>query len=271
MVLVQAQDLARELTHENPPLVLDARYNLRGRDGHEEYRDGHVPGAIWVDMDHELAGPAGEQGRHPLPDPAVFEAAMRRVGLSGGRPVVVCDGGSTLGAARLWWMLRDAGHESVRVLDGGFAAWRAAGLSVATGDVEPGIAGDFTSRPGQRSRVDVADVAAGRCQVVDVRAPERYRGEVEPIDPVAGHIPGAVNLPAARSFADGRFRPAAELAELFADIPAGAAFSCGSGITAAQSLLAMEVAGRSDGALYPGSWSEWIADPSRPIATGPDA
>lgn len=270
MVLVEPDQLAAELRSPTPPLVLDARYNLRGRDGHEEYRDGHVPGAVYVDLDTELAGPAGARGRHPLPDDAVFAAAMRRVGLSEGDPVVVCDGGSTLGAARLWWLLRDSGHEAVRVLNGGLAAWQESGHPIATGEVVPAAPGTFSGRPGQLPRVEVGDIAGGDLVVVDVRAPERYRGEVEPIDPVAGHIPGAVNLPAAESFAGGRFRPAIELAELFADIPAGAAFSCGSGVTATQSLLALAVAGRNDGVLYPGSWSEWIADPDRPVATGSD-
>lgn len=268
MVLVQPDELAADLASDAAPLVLDARFNLRGRDGHEEYRDGHVPGARYVDLGTELAGEPGPRGRHPLPDPDVFTAAMRRVGVSADRALVVCDGGSILGAARLWWLLRDSGHPDVRVLDGGFAAWQAAGLPVETGDAEPGPAGDFDGTPGRLPSVTVAEVAAGTRTVVDVRAPERYAGLTEPIDPVAGHIPGAVNVPASESFADGRFRSPAELAAHFAQVPVGAAFSCGSGITAAQSVLAMTIAGRTDGVLYPGSWSEWIADPARPVATG---
>lgn len=267
--LVQPEELAAELAAgDGSPLVLDVRYNLLGPDGHQEYREGHVPGAVWVDLDAELAGPPGAGGRHPLPDPEVFVAAMQRVGLSNGAPVVTCDGGSQLGAARLWWLLRDYGHESVRVLDGGFPVWRDAGLPLESGESPVRAAGDFAGEPGHLPRVDVDQVAAGERLVVDVRAPERFAGESEPIDPVAGHIPGAVNVPAADSFAGGRFRAPAELVEHFAAVPSGAAISCGSGITATQTLLALEVAGRDDAVLYPGSWSEWITDPDRPVATG---
>lgn len=268
-LLVQPTQLAAELAEDDgSPLVLDVRYNLMGPDGHQEYREGHVPGAVWVDLDAELAGAPGSGGRHPLPEPDVFVAAMRRVGLTNGTPVVVCDGGSLLGASRLWWLLCDHGHPDVRVLDGGFAAWRDAGLPLESGEAPVRATGDFVGEPGHLPRVDVAEVAAGERPLLDVRAPERFTGESEPVDPVAGHVPGAVNVPAAGSFRDGRFRPAAELAEHFATVPSGAAVYCGSGVTATQTLLAMAIAGRTDAVLYPGSWSEWITDPDRPVATG---
>ena len=268
--LVQPTALTAELAEgDGAPLVLDVRYNLMGPAGHQEYRDGHVPGAVWVDLDAELAGPPGAGGRHPLPEPEVFIAAMRRVGLSVGMPVVVCDGGSLLGASRLWWLLRDYGHEDVRVLDGGFAAWRDAGLPLESGEVPVRATGTFTGEPGHLPQVDVSTVAEGERPLVDVRAAERFAGESEPIDPVAGHVPGATNLPAGESFRDGKFRTASELADHFDAVPSGAAIYCGSGVTATQTLLAMAVAGRSDAVLYPGSWSEWITDPDRPVATGP--
>lgn len=267
--LVQPEALVGELAQDGrAPLVLDVRYNLMGPDGHQEYRDGHVPGAVWVDLDGELAGPPGERGRHPLPESAVFIAAMRRVGLSDGMPVVVCDGGSLLGAARLWWLLRDYGHESVRVLDGGFAAWRDAGLPLESGELPVRATGTFTGEPGHLPQITVSEAAAGERPLVDVRAAERFAGETEPVDPVAGHIPGAINMPAADSFQDGKFRPATELSDHFAEVPDGAAIYCGSGVTATQTLLAMEIAGRRDGALFAGSWSEWITDPERTVATG---
>lgn len=247
-------------------LVLDARWNLSGPSGHEEYLAGHLPGAVWIDLDRDLAAPAGEGGRHPLPESEVFVAAMRRAGVRNERPVVVCDGGSTLGAARLWWLLRDHGHPDVWVLDGGFAAWQAAGRPVATGEVEV-EPGDFSGEPGQLGQVTVDDILAEDLALVDVRTPERFAGHHEPVDPVAGHIPGAVNVPAGESFDRGRFRPADELAAHFEAVPDGAVIYCGSGVTAAQTVLALALAGRDDVALYPGSWSGWITDPTRPVAT----
>lgn len=247
-------------------LVLDARWNLSGPPGHEEYLAGHLPGAVWVDVEHDLAGPPGKGGRHPLPAAEVFIAAMRRAGVRNDRPVIVCDGGSTLGAARLWWLLRDLGHPDVWVLDGGFEAWQAAGLPVETGEVEV-TPGDFSGEPGQMAQVEVADILAGDHTLVDVRTAERYAGHHEPVDPVAGHIPGALNVPAGGSLREGRFLPADELATHFELVPDDAVVYCGSGITAAQTVLALALAGRDDVALYPGSWSGWITDPNRPVVT----
>lgn len=265
--LITAPELASCLDRVT---VLDVRYRTGGPTGRGEYDAGHVPGASYVDVDADLADPPGTRGRHPLPDPERFVVAMRRVGVSDGRPVVVYDDWEGRAAARAWWLLRYHGHADVRVLDGGWPAWRAGGgpVSTAPGSPEPG---DFTSRPGGLPMVEagrVLDVAV----VVDARAAERYRGETEPIDPVAGRIPGAVNVPTTENVdAAGRFRSAEELARIYAAVGATAgadvAAYCGSGVTAAHDVLAMELAGVT-AALYPGSWSEWVADRSRPVETG---
>jgi thiosulfate/3-mercaptopyruvate sulfurtransferase len=252
-------------------VVLDVRYRTGGPPGRDDYLAGHVPGAAYVDLDGDLAAAPGAGGRHPLPLTADFEAAMRRVGVTDGRPVVVYDDWEGRAAARAWWLLRFHGHTHVRVLDGGWSAWLASGGEVETGDSADPEPGDFTARPGGMPVVEapgVRDVDV----LVDARAPERYRGEVEPIDPVAGHIPGAVNLPTEVNVgADGRFRSAEELRESYAAVGATAgrdvAAYCGSGVTAAHDVLALEVAGVT-AALYPGSWSGWITDPERPVETG---
>ncbi|MEU6171770.1 sulfurtransferase [Streptantibioticus parmotrematis] len=252
------------------PAVLDVRYQLGGPPGRPQYEAGHIPGAVYVDLDTELAGEPGASGRHPLPELAVFAEAMRRAGVSADRPVVVYDGDKGWAAARAWWMLRWAGHEDVRVLDGGLAAWDG---ESETGErtAEPG---DFTPRPGAVPLLDADQAAAlaRRGLLLDARAGERYRGEVEPIDPVAGHIPGAVSAPTAENLeADGRFRPAAELTERFTALgatpDAEVGVYCGSGVSAAQQVLALAIAG-VPAALYAGSWSEWTHGGTRPVATG---
>ena len=208
-LLVGPAVLARELAGGAPPLVIDARWQLGGPPGAGRYRAGHLPGAVFVDLDEDLSGPPGAGGRHPLPEAAAFQAAMRRAGLSAGRPVVVYDDGDSVAAARAWWTLRYFGHDQVRVLDGGFAAWTAAGLPADTvvPDVPPG---DFTATAGGMPLID-ADGAAALARagvLLDVRSPERYRGEAEPVDPVAGHIPGALSAPVTgSSTAGGRFQP----------------------------------------------------------------
>jgi thiosulfate/3-mercaptopyruvate sulfurtransferase len=252
--------------------LLDVRYRMGDPTGHEQYAAGHLPGAAYVDMDTALAAPPGKGGRHPLPDVAVFEAAMRRAGVSADRPVVVYDDWAGHAAGRAWWLLRYHGHGDVRLLDGGWSAWVADGGPVETGDVAP-ARGAFTADPGHLPLVEAADVPRVAV-LVDARAPERYRGETEPIDPVAGRIPGAVNVPTSSNLTeDGRFRSADELRELYADAVEAArqgrsvAAYCGSGVTAVHDLVALEVAGVT-AALYPGSWSEWITDPERPVERG---
>ncbi|MGI9157072.1 MAG: sulfurtransferase [Marmoricola sp.] len=251
--------------------VLDVRYRMGGPPGRDVYAAGHVPGAAYVDLDEDLAGDPGERGRHPLPDPLVLEGAMQRAGVWNDSPVVVYDDWVGRAAARCWWLLRWAGHVDVRVLDGGWSAWQAAGFATEEGDAAP-EPGDFVVRPGQVPTVEVGDVVAHRGVLVDARAPERYRGEVEPVDPVAGHIPGAVNVPTENNLtADGRFRTPDELRATYAAVGvepgAEVAVYCGSGVTACHDILALAVAG-VPATLYPGSWSEWLADPSRPVETG---
>ncbi|MFI6583928.1 sulfurtransferase [Embleya sp. NPDC050493] len=276
--LIKAADLAAALESSSPPLVLDVTWQLGGPPGIDSYRIAHVPGARFVDLATELSGPhtpTGAGGRHPMPEPAAFGTAMRRLGVSPETDVVVYDAGQSVAAARAWWLLRYFGHDRVRVLDGGFGAWTAANLPVT--DVVPGPAepGTFVPRPGGMSRLDADEtaalVAAGGV-LLDARAGERFRGETEPIDAKAGHIPGAISAPATEyTHADGRFREPAELKEYFAARGAvhGArvAAYCGSGATAAHEVLALSLAG-VPAALYAGSWSDWITDPDRPVATG---
>ncbi|MFF4809906.1 sulfurtransferase [Micromonospora chersina] len=274
-LLVEPDRLAAELDRADPPTLLDVRWRLAGPPAREDYLAGHLPGAVFVDLDTELCGRPGAAGRHPLPDPAALQAALRAAGVRAGHPVVVYDGGDGMSAARAWWTLRWAGHRAVRVLHGGFPAWVAAGLPLSTEAPAP-TSGDVTVAPGELPVLDAGEAArlaaADTGVLLDVRAAPRYRGETEPIDPVAGHIPGAVNLPAPGYVAEGRFPTAEALRERFAaagvaeGAPVGA--YCGSGVTAAQAVLALHLAGRPDAALYVGSWSNWVADPARPVATG---
>ncbi|MER6585179.1 sulfurtransferase [Micromonospora chalcea] len=274
-LLVEPDRLAVELDHADPPTLLDVRWRLTGPPGRADYAAGHLPGAVFVDLDTELCGRPGAAGRHPLPDPAALQAALRAAGVRAGHPVVVYDGGDGMSAARAWWTLRWAGHRQVRVLHGGYPAWTAAGLPVDTGVPAP-APGDVTVAPGALPVLDAARAArlaaAEPGVLLDVRAAPRYRGEHEPVDPVAGHVPGAVNLPAPEYVTQGRFPDADALRERFAaaGVDAGAPVGayCGSGVTAAQAVLALHLAGRPDAALYVGSWSEWVADPDRPVATG---
>src|SRR5215472_5378448 len=204
--------LADALAAADPPVLIDVRWRLGGPPGIESYRAGHLPGAIYVDLDSELAGPPGEGGRHPLPDRAAFQSAMRAAGVRDDHPVVVYDEADATIAARAWWLLRYHGHSCVLVLDGGLRAWAAAGLPVTTEEVRP-APGNFTARPGQLPVLDAAGAAvvASSGTLLDARAPARYRGETEPVDKVAGHIPGALSAPTAENVrADGLFRPAPE-------------------------------------------------------------
>ncbi|GAA0540882.1 sulfurtransferase [Saccharopolyspora subtropica] len=269
------------LRQEPHPTLLDIRWSLLGPPGRQDYEAGHLPGAVFVDLDAELAAPPGPAGRHPLPDPAALEGVLRRAGVDRGRPVVVYDADNGSAAARAWWLLRWAGHESVAVLDGGYAAWTAEGRPTTTEQPTP-REGDFRVRPGSMPVIDADEAArlAREGTLLDARAPERYRGDVEPLDPRAGHIPGAVNAPfAAHVAADGRWRSPEDLARHFADLGVGGSGPvgayCGSGVTACSVLLALEHAGLTGpdrpAALYAGSWSNWSADPDRPAATGPEA
>jgi thiosulfate/3-mercaptopyruvate sulfurtransferase len=239
--------------------VVDCRYKLgEPGAGEELWRAGHIPGAAFLDVDRDLAAEPGERGRHPLPEPKAFEAAARRAGIGPETLVIAYDEAAEGGAARLWWLLRHFGHDRVAVLDGGLRAWREEGGPLEAGE-EQLASGTFTAVPRDTDTSEVEDLA-GRL-LLDARAPERYRGEVEPIDPVAGRIPGAANLPFAELAPGGRFLAPDELRARFE--AAGAAPGrelvayCGSGITACVVLLAAEVAGLEPGRLYPGSWSEW--------------
>ncbi|WP_327416846.1 sulfurtransferase [Streptomyces sp. NBC_01233] len=273
--ILSAAELRNELAGSRPPVLLDVRWQLGGPDQRPAYEEGHLAGAVYVDLDRELAGPPGAGGRHPLPDPEAFGAVMRRAGVSAHAPVVVYDGGQGWAAARAWWLLRWTGHPNVRVLDGGLAAWTAAGGGVTADRVTP-EEGDFKPAPGVVGLLD-ADAAAVRARegvLLDARAGERYRGEVEPIDPVAGHIPGALSAPTTENVGpDGRFLPAHALRARFEGLGASeggpVGVYCGSGVSGAHEVLALEVAGIASD-LYAGSWSEWSSDPARPVATGPD-
>jgi thiosulfate/3-mercaptopyruvate sulfurtransferase len=267
--LISAAELRERLDEVT---VLDVRYRMGGPPGRQEYDRGHVPGAAYVDLDRDLAAPPGAGGRHPLPEPEAFGAAMRRAGVSAGRAVVVYDDWAGHAAGRCWWLLRHHGHRDVRVLDGGFSAWREAGGTVqaSTPQTEEG---DFRPGPGAMPVVEadrVLDVPA----LVDARAAERYRGETEPVDPVAGHIPGALNVPTGTNLgADGRFRSPEQLQALYeaAGVPLDGtevAVYCGSGVTATHDLIALELLG-VHATLYPGSWSEWVTDPGRPVEPPP--
>jgi thiosulfate/3-mercaptopyruvate sulfurtransferase len=284
--LVSAAELAERLMTDGGrrPTILDVRWELGTGPRRDLYAEGHIPGAAFVDLDAELAGPvspSGAGGRHPLPTTTDFETAMRRAGVDSGRGVVVYDAAASTAAARAWWLLRYFGHRDVAVLDGGLTAWLHAGGKLEVG---PGLGdnrgGDFAGRPGAMPVLDAAGAAAlaQTGALLDARAVERFRGESEPVDPVAGHIPGAHNRPTTLNLTDSaRFLEPAELRAAFAragvgdGVPVGV--YCGSGVTAAHEVLALELAGR-EASLYPGSWSDWISDPARPVSRshppGPD-
>ncbi|WP_415268205.1 sulfurtransferase [Acidovorax sacchari] len=278
--LISAAELAAARADGTPLLVLDCSFELSNHDaGRQAYEAGHIPGARYVHLEHVLsAEKTGTNGRHPLPDRDAFAQAMAALGAQDDTQVVAYDNAGGMYAARLWWMLRWAGHRAVAVLDGGMAAWKAAGQPVSTEEPAPPPAGRFTLRTPLVSTLAYEDVKAnigtGQRLVLDARAPDRFRGENETMDPIGGHIPGAKN----RLFkdnlgADGRFKPAAQLRSEFHAATGGRpaaeiVHQCGSGVTACHNLLAMEIAGLPGAVLYPGSWSEWSAQPGAPIATG---
>jgi thiosulfate/3-mercaptopyruvate sulfurtransferase len=307
--------LAALLAAGPAPVLLDVRWRLGGPPGLDRYREGHLPGARFVDLDRDLAGPPGaggpgrpggpaeSGGRHPLPSAEAFQAAMRRAGVDDGWPVLVYDENDSVAAARAWWLLRYFGHQQVQVLDGGYQAWVAADEPIETGPAPAPAPGTFTARPGHLPLLDAAGAArvAREGVLLDARAAERYRGEVEPVDPVAGHIPDAVSAPTTGNLSPGgRFLDPEVLRARFAGLgvpappagaPGGAApgggapgggvppgagpgdgavrtgVYCGSGVTAAHEVLALSLAG-IPAALYVGSWSDWITDPARPVVTG---
>lgn len=251
------------------PVVLDVRWTLGGATRESDYRAGHLPYAVWIDFDRDICGPVRETGgRHPLPAPGALQATLRAAGVNDGSTVVVYDDGDGMAAARTWWTLRWAGHEDVRVLNGGIGAWTAAGHPLTRAVPETGT-GDITVRPGSLPVLDADGAAAwaeGR-ELVDVRAPERYRGENEPVDPVAGHIPGAVNLPLSGDNApEGGLADAEVLRGRYEDHQK-AAFYCGSGVGAARAALAFTAAGLPTPPVYIGSWSDWVSR-DRQVATG---
>lgn len=257
-------------------VLLDVRWALGDPDGRAHYLREHIPGAVYVDLPTELAEPAEPaRGRHPLPPAEKLQEAARRWGVCEDDVVVAYDDAGSTSAARLWWMLRNAGFGTVYLLDGGLPAWRRAGLPLRGGP-EQAAPGDVTLTGGGMPVIDAAEAAewAARGVLLDARAGERYRGEIEPVDPRAGHIPGAVSAPTTGNLDDGgRFLPAAELrlrfARLGVDAATPTAVYCGSGVTAAHEIAALEIAGIS-AALFPGSFSEWSNDASRPVATGPE-
>jgi thiosulfate/3-mercaptopyruvate sulfurtransferase len=255
-------------------VLLDVRWALGDPHGREHCLEGHLPGAVFVDLETELADPpSAAAGRHPMPSLQRLQSVARRWGIRDGDRVVAYDASGGQAAARAWWLLRWGGLSGVRLLDGGLAAWRRAGGAVETGDVvpEPGnvvLAGDAMPV----LSIDEAAALPATGLLLDARAGERYRGEVEPVDPRAGHVPGAISAPTAANLTlDGSFRPPSELRERFAGLgvepgrPVGV--YCGSGVTAAHEVAALAVAG-IDAALWPGSWSQWSNDPFRPVALG---
>jgi len=260
-------------------VIVDVRHDLAQPDawGETQYRAAHVPGAVFVHLDRDLSAPRnGSNGRHPLPSPAACAAVFGRLGIDASRQVVAYDQGNGAYASRLWWMLHWLGHDAVAVLDGGFDAWVREGRAV-TAELPRLHPAEFVVRL-RAATVDAeavrTNLGTGALMVVDARAPERFRGDVEPLDPVAGHIPGAVNRPFGRNLGpEGTFKPAATLRAEFAALldgraPSAVVNQCGSGVTACHNALAMEIAGLPGARLYPGSWSEWCADPSRPVARG---
>ena len=303
-VFITADQLAAELGSDHAPTVLDVRWALGQTDGREQYGAGHIPGAIYVDLETDLAAPAGDLGRHPLPNLDTLAAAIGRWGITKTTPVVVYDAVAGMSAARAWWLLRWVGFENVRILDGALAAWTGAGHlleslssgsehgSNATGALDQSDQGQPAEHSAQLSTghmptltIDQAGAFPEEAALIDARAHERFTGAIEPIDPRAGHIPGALNIPTASLVnADGTFKSVPELTEMYAEagvleetemtdeggwpVPVQeVAVYCGSGVTAAHQIAVLASLG-IEAALFPGSWSQWSQDPDRPVSTG---
>jgi thiosulfate/3-mercaptopyruvate sulfurtransferase len=274
--LIETSDLAAHL--DDPSLaIVDCRFDLKDTSaGERAYEIAHIPGAVYADVDRDLSAPkTGTNGRHPLPEVDIFVATLGRLGIDAGSQVVVYDQDSGGFASRLWWMLRWLGHDGVALLDGGFAKWAAEQRPTKSGvEVRPPRVFVPHMRPEMVANATDVEGMVGKSgwRLIDARAPERFRGEVEPIDKVAGHIPGAVNVPFLENLdAKGTFKSPADLAERFRNASGSTptdhlVLYCGSGVTACQNLLALEHAGMHGAKLYPGSWSEWSSDPSRPMA-----
>lgn len=262
--LITIEELAARL---DAVRICDIRWDLTDPDkGRATYEMGHIPGAVFVDLDRDLSGPPGDAGRHPLPDPAEFAATLGKLGISSGNDVVVYDDVGGQIAARMWWMLLSIGHDQVQVLDGGYQAWVEAGLEVESGTVFPESTGYPV--PDGFTGVVSHDQLEGRT-VIDARAAERYRGDFEPVDPKAGHIPGAINVPTSENLDEsGRFLEATILAGIYDGLESPV-MACGSGVTACHDALAMVVAGRETPDIYVGSFSEW-SQLGLPVATGPE-
>jgi thiosulfate/3-mercaptopyruvate sulfurtransferase len=266
-VLITASELAQRLAAGDPVTILDVRWTLAEPDGRRTYEAGHLPGAVYVSLDDDLSDHSvAGRGRHPLPSGRTVEAAARRWGVRSGVPVVVYDDWNRAGSARAWWVLKAAGLPDVRILDGGLAAWLGE-LETGTATADPG---DISVNhddlyQGALPTLTAEQVTASDTTLLDARAPERFRGEVEPVDPVAGHIPGARNVPSTGLLADdGTFRPAGDLSAMFDGSGPQTGVYCGSGVTASVVVAALAAAD-VDAALYPGSWSEWCSDPARPV------
>ncbi|MRH91252.1 sulfurtransferase [Nocardia sp. SYP-A9097] len=275
--LITVDELADLITAIEPIVVLDVRWQLDRPDGRDAYAESHIPGAVYVDLETELSDHSVlGRGRHPLPSGSALQATARRWGVRDGVPIIVYDNWNRAGSARAWWVLRAAGIADIRILDGGLGAWVAAGREVAAGAVHPPLGDVHIEHEdlyvGALATVDAdeAAVLADAGALIDARAPERFRGEVEPVDAVPGHVPGARNVPSGAVLDEhGFFRPAAELEALFKQVRDADRVGayCGSGVTAAVDIAALRVLG-IDAALFPGSWSQWSSETGRPIATG---
>ncbi|MHA7274937.1 sulfurtransferase [Arthrobacter sp. HLT1-21] len=272
--LMDVQALRDRMTSGLQTVLLDVRWSLGDPHGHGHYQSAHIPGAVYVDLEATLSGePSAREGRHPLPHIDRLQEAARQWGINDGDVVVAYDNSGNTSAARLWWLLRWAGMESVQLLDGGLAAWTGAGFETEGGE-EQHCLGDVELASGSMTVTDISGVRsiAGHGVLLDARAGERFRGEVEPLDPKAGHIPGAVSAPTTENLApDQRFKPPAELRGRFRALGVSDAVDvavyCGSGVTAAHQIAALEIAGYA-AALYPGSWSQWSSRSDLPVATG---